>query len=180
MCSYMKELCLDKLIVIPANVPPHKQVDDLVSSSDRLQMAKLAVEGLGKNIVVDDIEIKRSGKSYTADTLTQLKEKCPDSEFYLIMGSDMFLTLDHWYRAEEIIKKAIICTACREFDCNGVMEKQKKHLEDIGAKVIFCKDIKILPMSSTEIRTNVKKGQFIQDKVPVKVAEYIKGKHLYI
>ena len=81
---------LDKIIIMPSGLSPHKSSGSLIDSSHRLQMCKLAFEG--EDYIISDLEIKREGKSYTVDTVTELKEIYPDDELYLIMGSDMLLS----------------------------------------------------------------------------------------
>ena len=90
--AFIKKLKLDKLLLIPTGVPPHKTDLDIIYGEHRLNMCRLAVQDY-KKIEVSDIEVKRGGKSYTADTLRQLKEIYPDSEFFVIMGADMYMTL---------------------------------------------------------------------------------------
>ena len=89
-------LGLDKLLLIPAGVPPHKAMPEGSPDQDqRLEMTRLAAEqtGLDNKVEVLDIELRREGRSYTAETLAQLKEQYPEDELWLLMGTDMFLTL---------------------------------------------------------------------------------------
>lgn len=84
---------LDRVLVIPTKQPPHKRPQQLASDEDRLAMCRLAVEGLS-GVEVSDLEIRRGGLSYTADTLAELRRRYPDSTLYLLVGGDMFLTID--------------------------------------------------------------------------------------
>ena len=86
---------LDKIIIMPSGQSPHKSSSSLVESEHRLEMCRLAFEG--EDYIISDLEIKRQGKSYTVDTVTELKKIYPDDEFYLIMGSDMLLCFHKWY-----------------------------------------------------------------------------------
>ena len=88
-------LQLDKLLLIPAGLPPHKNLPTgSPVPQQRLEMTRLAGEqtGLGNKVEVLDMELVRTGKSYTSDTLAALKEIYPDDELWLLMGTDMFLT----------------------------------------------------------------------------------------
>ena len=94
----VEELKLDKLLVIPTKQPPHKQVQELASGEHRAQMCRLAFAEIPQ-AQVSEMELHREGKSYTADTLTQLKQQFPQAQFYLIVGGDMFLTFHQIGRA---------------------------------------------------------------------------------
>ena len=103
-------LALDTLYLIPAGLPPHKRLaEDTPDAEHRLNMAKLAAGTMGKNVKVLDLELNRTGKSYTVDTLRELKAIHPEDELYFFMGTDMFLTFQKWYHPEEIVK---LCTLC--------------------------------------------------------------------
>ena len=101
--AFIKKLKLDKLLFIPAGQAPHKAGSDAAPDRHRLAMCELAVTNV-KKAEVSDIELKRQGKSYTADTLSELSQLYPDSELYLIMGADMFMTLDTWYKPDSPYK----------------------------------------------------------------------------
>ena len=91
----LNDLKLDRIIYIPDNTPPHKSDKDLASGSDRLKMIELALKDCD-NLEASDIELRREGKSYTYQTLLELKKMYPGDELFLITGADMFLTLDRW------------------------------------------------------------------------------------
>ena len=100
----MEQLQLDKLLLIPANVPPHKQLPPgSADPSQRLEMTQLACAELGSAASVSDVELRRTGKSYTSDTLRALRREYPDDELWLLMGSDMFLSLHTWHEPEVIL-----------------------------------------------------------------------------
>ncbi len=83
-----EKLKLDKIIFIPTALPPHKDNMDIAPAGDRLKMLKLAIKG-NKFFGVSDIEIKRKGRSYTIDTIKELKNKFVNDELYFIIGSDL-------------------------------------------------------------------------------------------
>ena len=104
-----EKCALDKLLLIPAGIPPHKMLSaDAAGADDRLAMTRLMGEQItldtGVKVTVSDMEIARGGKSYTADTLRILHEQRPDDELWLLMGTDMFLTFQYWYKPDEIVK----------------------------------------------------------------------------
>ena len=106
----MAVLGLDKLFFIPAALPPHKELPaDGAGAEHRLAMTALMADGLGESIgrrgdvEALDIELRRTGKSYTADTLEELHSRFPEDELWLLMGTDMFLTIQNWYQPERIM-----------------------------------------------------------------------------
>ncbi|MBM3243930.1 MAG: nicotinate (nicotinamide) nucleotide adenylyltransferase, partial [Candidatus Omnitrophica bacterium] len=84
----LEKLGLNKIIFMPACLPPHKENIDIAAPNERLKMVKLAIKG-NKKFIVSDIEIKRAGRSYTVDTVRELKKRSPKDEFYFIIGSDL-------------------------------------------------------------------------------------------
>ena len=177
--SFIESFVFDKVYVIPANIPPHKQLKSKTSANDRLNMAKIAFEGLSENVEVSDLEIQRQGKSYTADTLKNFKENGCD-DIYFLCGTDMFLTLDLWYNPEYIFSNCTIVFARREADAaisEEIKRKTQEYLDRFNAKIVFL-DTDVLVASSTEIREAIAGGSyhFLSDGV----TEYIKTNGLYI
>ena len=142
--AFIKKLKLDKLLLIPTAEPPHKSDSEMVSAEHRLNMCRLASEDI-KKIEVSDIEIKREGKSYTVDTLKQLREMYPESELYLITGADMFMTLDEWKNPEEIFSLAAICTVPRNDDDIKNLEEKEKKYREMGAQTVILDFVKQNP-----------------------------------
>ncbi len=168
----------DKVFIIPSSIPPHKEITSKVTQQQRLEMCKLAFDD---NIFfVSDIEMQREGKSYTYDTLSELKNTF-DGEFYLIIGSDMLLCFDEWYRYKDILNMVSIIVSARKTDekeTNLIKEKAYE-LNSLtpGAVTIF--DIVPFEISSTQIREMVKGNKDISGFVPKSVCEYIYEWGLY-
>ncbi len=175
--SFCEKLNFDEVLLVPTNIPPHKENPTATNSIHRLNMCKLAVEGLEK-VSVSDIEFQRDEKSYTYVTVSLLKEKYPDSEFYLIMGSDMFLSLEKWYCYEKLKDMVAFCVASREESQHEKLLSHAKTLEVNGAKTIVIRN-DVLEISSTEIREKAMFLEDFSDLVPPKVLEYIKENNLY-
>ncbi|MBW7573577.1 nicotinate (nicotinamide) nucleotide adenylyltransferase [Caproiciproducens faecalis] len=175
--QFAQRIGAQKVLLIPTYQPPHKRAPDLAPGQDRLEMCRLACEE--SNFEVSDMELRRGGSSYTADTLRELKKTNPDSELYLITGEDMFLTLKHWYEAQTIFRLAVLCAAPRSSDGLQPLLDYAKILEKEGART-FIRDIEYLPISSTMVRNAVRDGQNIADLVPPKVADYIAENKLYL
>ena len=155
---------LDKLILIPAAIPPHKQLpEETPEGEHRLAMTKLMADTmrLPKVVEVSAMELEREGKSYTADTLKTIREQYPDAELWLMMGTDMFLTLQHWYKPEEICKLAGICAFGRsEQDGEALFAPQREFLhEKYGAKITTITLPGLVEVSSTQVRDMLDRGE---------------------
>lgn len=158
-------LKLDRLLVIPAGLPPHKDLPDhSPTAAQRLEMTRLAAEqmGLDGKVEVVDVELSRAGKSYTSDTLAQLKERYPDDELWLLMGTDMFLTLQAWHAPEEILSLAGIAAFGRtEADTEELFSVQRDYLYKTYPQArIFTLTIPgVIDVSSTELRQKLAAGE---------------------
>lgn len=174
---YHKNLGLDKLIVIPANIPPHKTADNLVNSEDRLAMLTLAFEPISY-AEISDIELKCSGTSYTVNTISALKEQYPEDELYLIVGGDMFLYFENWKDYKKILSMCTLCTAPREVgEYDKLVEYQKKIDPALQRTKIL--NTSVLVVSSSEIREKINSSNQIDNLIPQKVKQYIIEKGLY-
>ena len=174
----MDSVGLDRIIMIPTAVPPHKISKNLASENDRLNMCKLACRGK-ENFFVSDIEIKRQGKSYTYETLTQLKEIYPDDHLYTIMGADMFLTLNRWKNPESIFEKSSIITIPRDDENKLELENfYNKVLKAMGASSVILPN-PVMSVSSTFIRENLDNFNLISDMLDKGVYDYIIKNNLY-
>ena len=127
---------------------------------------------------ISDIEIKRGGKSYTVDTLTQIKEENPDAELYLFMGDDMLLSFDRWYKHQDILKLATLVCACRTENLRELdnMKAFVKNVLKAEERVIICESVPF-EISSTEIRSSLKDG--VNKGLSEEVYNYIAAKGLY-
>ena len=177
--AFMEQMKLDYLFIIPAYLPPHKQVDSSDNPAYRLRMCELAFEGVD-GVVISDVEIKRGGKSYTYDTLKELQR--PDTRLFLLCGTDMVLTFDRWYRFEDILKMCYPVYVRREDDpliTNKIVAKIGEYYQKYG--VMFRRIITDpIELSSTQIREAVRKGEDISELVPEGVAGFIREMGLYL
>ena len=108
----MRAASLDKILIIPTFTPPHKTAPELAGTEDRMKMCELLFSE--DCFEVSGIEIRREGKSYTVDTVSELKKLYPDDELFLIIGSDMLLTFHEWRKPFEILSMVTLCVATRE------------------------------------------------------------------
>ena len=157
-------LGLDKLIIIPTAQPPHKQLPEgSATAQQRLEMARLMADNLNMPGVaqVSDIELRRQGKSYTVDTLVAMAALYPEAELWLLMGTDMFLSVQNWYKPEKIMELAGICAFGRtEQDGEELFAPQRKFLQDkYNARVTTITLPGLVDISSTQLREALAAGQ---------------------
>lgn len=165
----------EKVIIIPTALSPFKNSSS-ATAEDRLNMCKLFFkEDLFQ---ISDVEIKRGGKSYTVDTLTQIKEENPEAELFLFMGDDMLLSFDKWYCYQEILRLATIVCACRTENLEELqnMKDFVKNVLKSEDRVIICESVPF-EISSTEIRSSLKDG--VNKGLSEEIYNYIAAKGLY-
>lgn len=169
---------LDKVILMPTFVPPHKESTNLVSCEHRLNMCRLACLNL-PYAEVSDFEIKLEGKSYTYRTLELLKSHNKNDEFFFIVGADMFLSMQNWKNPEIIFELATVIAIPRDEDSvSELKEHYNNVLKKMGAKAIVLKD-SVLTVSSTYIRDNIDNQSALQSLIDSRVYNYIKENNLY-
>lgn len=168
---------LDEVLFMVTATPPHKEYVD-TSALHRFEMTKLATSD--KNIKACDFEIKKGGKSYTYNTLSQLKEMYPKDNIIFIMGADMFMDMPTWYEADKLRKEFEFIVIDRKgaFDNEVFKEFSKKQIADFNMKVKIV-DIETPDISSTKIREWVKNNKSIAEYVGKDVEDYIIKNNLY-
>lgn len=176
--EFMRQMWLDVLFVIPTGTSPHKQMDRGASDADRLEMCRLAFEGV-EGVIVSDIEIRRQGKSYTVDTLRSLAGE--DRRLFLLCGTDMILTLDTWKEPDEIFRLAYPTYIRREEDESlnaALIAKVTEYRNKYGKNVVRINAPAVVA-SSSEIRQRIAMGLDASSLLPSAVAAYIEAKELY-
>jgi len=161
---------IDKVLVIPDKIPPHKTFDNTVDDIHRQNMCAIACSEFDKAQLCL-VEFEREGKSYTIDTINSLKEKYPDDKFYITIGGDMLSTLDTWYNWEQLIKQASFIAFRR--NGNYDFDSSLKRLKNYGADIIVLEK-NITNVSSTMLRENIDKKL-----LPPKIYDYIIEKGIY-
>ncbi len=167
----------DKVMVIPTSLPPHKISNDLACDADRYEMCRLATEGMD-NVLVSNIELVRGGKSYTFDTLNEIKKLYPDNNLSLVCGGDMIVTFDEWFKYKDILKLADIIAVRRVGIDNTLFNKAVCNLINLGGRVEVL-DGDIMEISSTEIKKNLNNSEYLSRFLPEKVYKYILENNLY-
>lgn len=147
----IEELHPDRFLLIPANISPFKREQAASPTPEgRMELCRLAFAGL-PGLEVSDIEIRRGGKSYTADTVEELRGQYPEDELLLVVGSDVLEDFAHWYKAEYLLAQCTLAVLERE-DCDCDVHGAIRALErEHGARVKLLRHVP-LPMSSTDIR----------------------------
>lgn len=170
---------IDRLIIMPSGRPPHKAGEFVLPAAYRSEMASLAFsDQLG--IEVSSLEIIRPGRSYTIDTIQQLKKELPpDDELILVYGSDILNDIEHWHQPAAIMAACPLLLASRGgFDHQGSLIKAQELAHRYGARISFFAAPEI-EMSSSKIREAVQGNQEWQDYVPEKIAKFINRHQLY-
>ena len=155
-CSAYEQLRPDRFLIIPTNIPPHKEMEvNSPSPETRLEFARLAFEGI-PGAEISDMEIRREGKSYTSDTVDILRGRFPGDELCIVMGTDMFLSFRTWYRWQHLVEECTLAVLGREADdVPEIKAFREKMVRECGARVILIPH-EPLPMSSTEIRRSLR------------------------
>ena len=173
----IEALGLDRLLLIPTGVSPHKAMSAGATSADRLEMLRLSAAGMEK-AQVSDLEIRRQGSSYTVDTLRAIREENPGAELVLLMGTDMFVSFLSWREPESILALATLAVFCRgERGERQRIEAQKANLEAMGAKSRLV-ETPVNATSSTDLRRMLVFGCADPFLMPG-VGDYIREKGLY-
>ncbi|MBR5307268.1 MAG: nicotinate (nicotinamide) nucleotide adenylyltransferase [Clostridia bacterium] len=178
---------LDRLLVIPDRIPPHKE-GFVARSEDRLAMLHLVYGDRSivgdRSIEISEVELRREGKSYTVVTLRELSRQYPDARLFLYTGSDMFYTLESWREGAEILRMCTVFTLAREEnERERLLEYAELYREKYGTECIIAED-EPLVVSSTEIRgiiaeSGKKNGNFTNNLLTDTVKEYIMKNRLY-
>lgn len=180
--AFLETVSLDHLYVIPAFIPPHKAVISGSNANNRFDMTKLAFSTLSDKIIVSDLEFKREGKSYTADTLKYFKDNYKDIEIYFLCGTDMILTMDMWYHPEYIFDNATIVYVRRENDSETtkrIDEKCSQYREKFNANILPL-SLNVVEMSSSDIRKAIANNEELTNYLSSEIINYIKINRLYL
>ena len=177
--AFMEQMWLDVLYIMPVGIPPHKQMEGDANTWQRLRMCELAFEGV-EGVLISDLEIRREGKSYTVDTLRAMASE--EHRLFLLMGTDMLLTLDTWREPEEIFRLCYPVYMRREandpiLDAR-IVAKISEYQQKYGKVVRRIVGDPVV-VSSTAVRRAVAEGKSISHMVPPAVEKYIRENGLY-
>lgn len=173
---YINLLKPDKILIIPTANPPHRENNNFVRQEHRFNMLKLAFGSYSK-VEISDIEFNMQGKSYTYNTICEIKKLYDNADIYLILGEDQFLYFDKWYEYQKILDEVTVCTAQRN---KNKAQKLKVFAENVlNSKKYIIADFDPVIVSSSEIREKLKNNERVDDLIPEKVLNYINENELY-
>ncbi len=190
-------LTLDRVVFVPASAPPHKAQEDLAPAHHRLEMTQLAVAGR-PGFEVDDLELKRPGPSYSADTMEEFRRRYPADELYFLMGIEMFIDLSTWREPHRLLaasRVVVVARAGRRFAeladlpwlggttravLAGFDAATGEAALDLrpSARVVLAK-IAPCDVSSTQVREDLAAGRAVKNLLPAPVHFYILKHRLY-
>ena len=182
-------LRLDRVLFVPAAQPPHKPLTELAPAADRYQMTALAVREHPR-FEVSDVEVARSGPSYTVDTLTALQDR---GRLHLIIGSETFLDLLNWREPQRVVTLARLVVIPRNgMDFDPDAPAAVKVLRELGlpgfapapgessdGAAPLLLHAASLPISGSDLRRRAREGRSLAFRMPDPVAAYLRDHHLY-
>ena len=174
----LQALGLSKLLMIPACIPPHKELEaGSPTPWQRQEMLQLCLAGQ-EGLQVCDLELRRGGASYTYETVEAVSQLYPGAELVLCMGSDMFDSFEHWRQPQRILEKASLAVFSRGAKAEeALIARKKAQWEAQGAKV-YVLDNPVINISSTDLRRMVML-QCADPFLPEGVGDYIRQNGLY-
>jgi nicotinate-nucleotide adenylyltransferase len=171
------QLGLERVLLIPARIPPHKPVQDEPGIEHRLEMCRLAIAGDEQRFEVSDAEVRRDGPSYTVDTLEELHAHQPESELFLIVGGDVALEFGSWREPERVLALATLAVAERPGTTRTAVEDELSRL--VGGERTRFLDMPGIEISSTLLRRRARNAEPTRYLVPDAVRSYIDRHRLY-
>ncbi len=170
---------LDKVLIMPSGISYFKENRGILPAEDRFAMVKAAIRSNAR-FEASDLEIKRPGRTYTADTIAELNRLYPDDQIYFITGADTLFQMNTWHEPQRIFDGCHVLAAVRD---ESPIESLKKCIE--GYKIKFGAKIHLLhtteiDISSTMIRKNINEGKSVRYYLPDQVIEYIVKNRLYL
>lgn len=166
-------MLLQEVWFMPSNIPPHKEPETGAAAEQRLEMVRRAITG-HPHFRVNDLELRLGGKSYSVNTVAELRKRHPDHEFYFIIGGDMVQYLPNWYRIEEMVRQVFFIGLQRA----GTPLDLDVLPDWIREKVVMV-PMPMIQISSTDIRGRFAEKQSIRYLVPDEVRRYIEENGLY-
>ena len=174
--SFAEQFELDKVTLIPTNITPLKDNSRIAAGKHRYNMCLLATQD-HPELEVSDIELRRKGESYTSDTIAELKND--DDTLFLIVGADMYVTLDKWHDFRYIFDNVTILAAPRdELSYISIEEKYDEYKALYGCRTIIAHQA-IGELSSTLVREGIASGADVSSMIDPRVLEYIQKHDLY-
>jgi nicotinate-nucleotide adenylyltransferase len=191
---------LDEIYLIPCAIPPHKKSGHIAGAQERYEMARIATSNT-PGFSAYDVELKRSGPSYTIDTVLYFKSVMPETKLYFILGLDAFLEIDTWKSYMDLFPLIPFIILTRPDAGHKDPSLRQQKIEDfiksrisagykydssqsgfihLKMEPLFLFDVTPLEISSSAIRSLIKKERSIRFLVPDEAIDFIKTKGLYL
>ena len=178
MAEYAKQVAdLDIVILMPSGISYMKKQNSVLPGWQRLKMLELGI-GNNPNLITSDIEIRRSGNTYTYETLLHMKTLCPHASLYFIVGADSLFSIERWVNPEIIFQNCILLAANRNNVPKEELLNKKNELEERFQAHIIIMDFPQIDISSTTIRANIRTHKSVRYMVPENVLNYIQANQL--
>lgn len=174
----MKECGLAKVILLPAKVQPFKVGRAMAPEEDRVNMVSLIARE-NHNFAVSTVEAYSQQVSYTYKTLQILKQEYPKDRLRFILGTDSFLSLEKWYKGEELLREFSFIVGVRPGYKESETEETVRRMRTLYGTSVKILHNRVLEVSSTEIKQNIKLGKSIRHQVPFSIERYIHEHGLY-
>lgn len=169
---------VEQLVCMPNHIPAYKEKAAIVDGNMRLDMLRLAMNQIQK-VSVSDFELKRDGYTYTVDTFTRLKQLYPKLTIEFVIGDDSLFQLHKWYEFERLAELCEILVVARGEQRDTIEAYIREFHTKYPAFRISYVEMPQVPVSSSEIRTRITKGESIHGLVPDDVLQYIEAHALY-
>ncbi len=170
------QLGLTRMVLMPAGTPAHKHGASDPGAEHRLNMCRLAIEGIA-GLSVSTLESEREGPSYTVDTLRSMKAATPDAELTFIVGADTARTLPSWHEPRQLLGLAGLAVAARR---GTAREEVLEALDSLDGRSSFVfLEMRDVDISSSMVRGRVARGEPVEELVGAAVASYIDAHGLY-
>jgi nicotinate-nucleotide adenylyltransferase len=173
----LSELGLERVLLMPARIPPHKLTEQDPGPEHRLRMCRLAVDEI-PGLSVSELEVKRDGPSYTVDTLQAIHASHPEAELTFIVGTDVACTLPTWREPAKVLELASLAVAVRAGDTRQDVLDTVVSLNGSAGALRFL-DMPVMDVSSSMVRQRVARGKAVEDLLGPAVARYVAEHGLY-
>lgn len=169
---------LNQVFFMPSSQPPHKDNRRISPAQCRKEMVLRAIKD-NPDFSYSDLELCRTGVTYTSDTLEELHKRYPNTKFYFIMGADSLFAVDAWHQPEQIFRMTTVLAGNRLGVPEEKLQRQVENLKERFGGKIYLVDMPDVAISSSEIRERYANGRSIRYYVPQEVYEYIEECSLY-
>lgn len=171
-----ERLGLDRVIFVPAGQPPHKGAQGMAPAAARLEMVRRAIAG-NPRFAASDVEVRRPGKSYTVETLEELRKGLPEgTELFLVIGEDAAADLPGWREPRRILELARVVVASREGAARGAVARLRRMMPGRRAPEVVPVRVEV---SATDLRARIAAGRPVRYLVPDAARRVIARRGLY-